>query len=79
MRWISPVAIILAILLTSGTGIAFAQEEDQAGLVLSYGDGQAEFYCIELVEPEITGFELLRRSGVAIEVNDAGLGSGGGP
>jgi hypothetical protein len=75
MRWISPVAIILAIILTAGTGTAFAQEEDQAGLVLSYGIGQAEFYCVELVEPEITGYELLRRSGVAIEANDAGLGS----
>ncbi len=75
MRRISQVAIVLAITLTAGAGIALGQEEDRAGLVIFHGDRQADFYCVELTEPEITGYELLRLSGVMIEANDVGLGS----
>lgn len=75
MRRVSWTALILVIALAAGAGAAMAQEEDRAGIVISYGEGQTAQYCVELTEPEISGYELLRRSGVAIEANAAGLGN----
>jgi hypothetical protein len=41
-----------------------AQEANQAGLVIQYGEGQIETLCITFDEDEITGDELLARSGL---------------
>ncbi len=40
-----------------------------AGLVIRYGDGHVETYCIAFDEPEITGVEVLERSGVPVIID----------
>ncbi|MBA3530360.1 MAG: hypothetical protein H0T73_00365 [Ardenticatenales bacterium] len=41
-----------------------AQGPNRAGLVIQYGDGQIETACVSFEEAEISGFELLQRSGL---------------
>jgi hypothetical protein len=41
-----------------------AQEPNQAGLVIQYGEGQVETFCVAFDEDEITGDELLAISGL---------------
>lgn len=68
-------ASLFLISLTVFVGYARAQEPDQAGLVVSFGDGRTETFCIELDEPEISGYELLTRTELDIEVSSAGMGT----
>lgn len=49
-----------------------AQETNQAALVIGFGGGNVEALCIDFTEPEITGYELLVRSGLAFEIDFAG-------
>lgn len=44
----------------------------QAGVVIQYPDGQYETACIEFSEDEITGVNLLERSGLTINFGSAG-------
>jgi hypothetical protein len=67
-----------ALLLMLGAFFLLAAETDdqnQAGLVVDFGDGQVEAVCVRFAEAEITGFELLQRSGLALEVEAQGLGA----
>lgn len=49
---------------------------NQAGLVVTFGDGRTLTYCIEFTEDSITGIELLRRSGLSVvTANSGGLGA----
>ena len=52
------------LLLLAPTLVAGAQEPNQAGLVIQSGEGQVETICIGFDEDEITGDELLVRSGL---------------
>jgi hypothetical protein len=52
------------LLLLAPTVVAGAQEPNQAGLVIQSGEGQVETICIGFDEDEITGDELLVRSGL---------------
>ncbi len=60
---------ILLAVLPYGTD---AQETNQAALVIDYGGGNVEALCVDFTEPEITGYELLVRSGLAFEIDFAG-------
>jgi len=46
-----------------------AQETPRAGLVVQFGDGRVEAFCIDLGAGEQSGEDLLRRSGLAVEVD----------
>jgi hypothetical protein len=67
---------LLLILLLIGLGASVsAQEPSRAGLVVVLGDGTAISRCVEFAEDEINGFELLNRSGLAMETGTASLGT----
>lgn len=68
------IAILTTILLASPV---VAQEqagegENRAALVVDWGDGRVVSQCISFPEESISGYELLRRSGLPIEVDAAG-------
>ena len=46
--------------------ISTAQTSSQAGLVVEFGDGSVEEFCISFDGDSLTGFELLERSGMDI-------------
>ena len=49
---------------------------NQAGLVVTFGDGRTLTFCIEFDEDSITGLELLQRSGLQLVTsNSSGLGA----
>jgi len=65
--------ILMAALLVPG--LASAGEPNRAGLVVQFADGHAETICIEFEEDEITGSDLLIRSGLEAVVDpSSGLG-----
>lgn len=48
-----------------------------AGLVIKHGDGRVLYFYIQFSEPQITGEQLLERSGVSLDVTPySGLGEG---
>ncbi len=69
--------VILLVGAFVGTGETAGQELHHAGLVVTFPDGQTERRCVEFTEEEISGAELLRRSGLAVVFSDfGGLGTG---
>lgn len=52
--------------------MARANSPNRAGLVIRYGDGSMWTKCIEFSEPELTGLELLLRSGLRIVTEEGG-------
>ncbi|UCC64609.1 MAG: hypothetical protein JSV36_06055 [Anaerolineae bacterium] len=67
--------VVLAVLiLVSVPGQA--QSPNHAGLVIHLADGRVETACIEFVEDEITGVDLLNRSGLPVTFDyGSGLGA----
>lgn len=63
---------IVAVAAFGGAGGASAGESHRAGLVIEFGEGLTETRCIEFSEEEITGAELLRRSGLTLVLSDYG-------
>jgi hypothetical protein len=56
---------------------AGGQGTNHAGLVVDFGDGRTETYCVEFTEDEISGAELLQRSGLPVVFSgSSGFGSG---
>lgn len=74
-RWLS--AGLLAFLLVAGLppGRALAQEVNRAGLIVVDDTGASRAYCVEFTEPEINGYDLLQRAGVATNVEASALGA----
>ena len=61
-------ALILAVVLI-GLGLAAVPAHasgQEAGLVVRYADGSTTYAYVTFAEPEITGIELLRRSGLSL-------------
>ncbi len=48
---------------------------NRAGLVVQYGDGSVTTICVSFAEDQITGLELLARSGLPYIVQQAGIGA----
>lgn len=65
LRWILLYALVAIVLHQPG---ARAQELNRAGLVVQLGDGIQITRCIEFTEPQISGYEVLLRSGLALEI-----------
>lgn len=57
---------VIAFLLILWSSALAQQDTNRAGLVIRYGDGRVETYCVAFAEPSITGAELLRRAGVEV-------------
>ncbi len=56
-----------------------AQTVNRAGLVVQFGDGSVQTYCIPFTSPSITGYDLLQASGnlqVIYDTANSGLGAG---
>lgn len=53
---------------------ATAQETNRAGVVIRYGEGRTENLCVAFEEPDISGYELLQRSGLTIKVKSESQG-----
>ena len=49
-----------------------AERPNGAGLVIRYGDGQVAMYYVEFREPELSGLELLLRSGSTVTLANFG-------
>ena len=67
--------ILLLLALLSLPGPALAGEPNQAALVVQFGDGHVETRCVPFEGAEITGADLLARSGLDLVV-DASSGMG---
>ncbi len=67
--------ILLVLVVMSLPGLARADEPDRAGLVVQFGDGRVEARCVAFEGGEITGADLLTRSGMDVVV-DASRGMG---
>ena len=52
-----------------GKGLpTIAQGAQRAGVVVVHGDGRVATGCVAFDEPQLTGLELLRRSGLDLNV-----------
>jgi hypothetical protein len=71
---IRPVFLLLVLLLaafTVGAVYGQADEPNLAGLVVLSGEGQSATYCVPFPEAEISGYELLRRTGLELELGSS--------
>lgn len=59
------------------SGTAAGEELHHAALVIVFPESRTETFCIDFTEDEVTGVELLRRSGLSVVLSGfGGLGSG---
>jgi hypothetical protein len=71
------VAICLLAMLLLRLPFAASEDLNVAGLVVDYGDGRMSYAWVPFAEDEISGMELLQRSGLDIvTVGFGGLGEG---
>ncbi len=67
---------LLLLLLTFFAFPVMAQQvANQAVLVVVFGDGQSESYCVQFDEESISGYELLQRAGLELAVETSGMGT----
>ena len=52
-----------------------AQSSNQAALVIRHGDNDVRTACVDFDEPQISGYELMQRSGFDLQIGVQGLGS----
>jgi hypothetical protein len=74
MRLLIIVGLVVGLGAVSSIGEAQADGPNRAGLVVGNGDSFA-VTCVEFDEPEITGLELLNRSGLPVVQQGSGLGT----
>lgn len=65
--WLGACVALVGALIMVG-GVRAQEGENRAALVIIDGDGAPDMQCVTFDEPEITGYELLRRSGKALGV-----------
>jgi hypothetical protein len=61
--------ILSAILVASIFSNAAAEGPNRAGLVVQFGDGTIDTYCVEFTDPETTGYDLLLITGLQVEAS----------
>lgn len=74
MRLLALFALAVALAALPG-GDAAGEAPNRAGIVVSFGDGRTTTVCVEFAEAEITGAELLRRSGLSLVTTGGGGGA----
>lgn len=70
--------VVVGLSLMMGWGTQ-AQTINRAGLVVQFGDGSVQTYCIQFTSPSITGYDLLQATGnlqVIYDTNNSGFGAG---
>ncbi len=68
--------LLLAFLFTlTWTEVGLAQGSNRAAVVVRFDGERQESRCVAFEEPEISGLELLRRSGLNLELDAASMGS----
>ena len=73
-KYLALLAVILGAFWSLPSGMR-AQSRNQAALVVRLGDNLIETACVEFEEPQISGFDLIQRSGFDIEIEAQGLGA----
>lgn len=72
MRWLWRMTVGLALLMLAQP--VRAQTTNQAGLIIVHGDGRVVSRCVDFSEPQISGYELLQRSGLDLNIEVNGVG-----
>ena len=52
-----------------------AQTGNQAALIIRHGENDVQTACVDFDEPQISGYDLLQRSGLDLQIGVQGLGS----
>lgn len=65
--------LLLIFLLLSA--VVLAQKPNHAAIVVVLGDGTAVSQCVSFDEPSISGYDLLQRTGLELEVSTGGQGT----
>ena len=69
-------ALAANLLALTGHERALAQTPpNRAGLVIQYADGSTDARCVEFEEAEITGYDLMRRSGLSVVIAPGSFGA----
>ncbi len=68
-------ALIISLLALTATAAAAQGPPHRAGLVVQYGDGSVQTACVPFAEDEISGLDMLDRSGIPAVVQQSGLGA----
>ena len=64
--------VVLLVGALAGVGTTSGDEPNRAGLAVTFADGSTETRCVEFEEDEISGVDLLRRSGLTFVLSDSG-------
>lgn len=78
MRRTGGLIVILAVTLAAALWIPLtlgAQEMNKAALVILYAENDARTVCVEFEEDQISGYELLQRSGIDLNIGAQGIGT----
>ncbi len=72
-----PVVILSLLALAALVGIVYVQADgpNRVGLVVVHGNGDVITQCVEFSEDEISGAEVLQRSGLDLSMDVAGYGA----
>jgi hypothetical protein len=76
---LSSLALTWLLLALAPLAGVLAQPDDlhRAGLIVDFGDGHSSYAIVEFAEPEISGVDLLRLSGIdLVTIEFGGLGQG---
>ncbi len=68
------IALLLVLILSLAAAVS-AQELNRAALVVVLPDGETLTRCVAFAEDEISGFEAMSRSGLALETTVGSMGS----
>ena len=79
-KWTSSLALITLLLaagIVAGNQSALAQQPNRVALIVQHGDGRLITKCVEFNESQISGYDVLTRSGLQVIANfDSGMGAG---
>ncbi|RLC66222.1 MAG: hypothetical protein DRI48_05180, partial [Chloroflexi bacterium] len=68
--YLIPIVLLLSSLTLANVGPHLpgtqAQSPNRVGLVVRFGDGSLVTRCVEFSEPEISGYDVLTRSGLNV-------------
>jgi hypothetical protein len=68
-------ALTVGVTLLLGGGPVRAQAPNRAALVVQYGEDAVSTHCVPFAEPQITGLDLLLRSGLDVVYASVGMGA----
>jgi len=66
---------VIATWIALANGSASADQPNRAGLVVTFSDGSTASRCVEFAEEQISGAELLKRSGLPLVLWGTGAGA----